>query len=113
VFKVPPAFDRRRSVRIDVSVGEFIRLEMRDRLQVLDISLSGALVASNTALPVGARGRLVAGLAAALPFDAEVVAKRQELRPKLSARAAFGAAFLTMDERSRRALEQFLRRARD
>lgn len=87
---------------------DMIRLELRHRVQMLDISQSGALIACETLLPVGTRGHIRAGLAAQ-PFSAEVAVRRHH--PRASQQRGFvslGAVFGSMDDRSRQSLELFL-----
>jgi c-di-GMP-binding flagellar brake protein YcgR len=88
---------------------EGIRVELRHRVRLLDISLTGALMACAVNLPLGTRGRFHAGLAA-VPFTADVVVARQNARPVHQNQVALAAIFSSMDERSREHLEQFLRR---
>ena len=88
---------------------EVIQVGMRHRVQLLDISQTGALIACETKLPVGTRGQLKAGIAA-VPFTAEVVLNRHHPRPAPNGQAGMGAAFAAMDERSRTHLEAFVRR---
>ena len=103
--------ERRRTPRVEMRVNEICRLELRHRVQLLDISQSGALLGCETALPVGSHGQFRAGLAA-LPFSAEVAIKRQQARPT-KARVTLGTQFASMDDRSKQNLDQFLRRAKD
>ena len=88
---------------------EVIRVGLRHRVQLLDISLTGALIACETRLPVGTRGQFSAGIAA-VPFTAEVVLSRLHPRPAPGGQTGMGAAFAAMDDRSRAHLETFLRR---
>lgn len=82
---------------------------VKHRVQLLDISLTGALIACETKLPVGTRGHFSAGLAT-VPFKAELVLGRVHPRPAPKGQTSLGAAFAAMDDRSRQHLEQFLRR---
>jgi c-di-GMP-binding flagellar brake protein YcgR len=103
--------ERRRHVRVTLPVGEAVQIEVRHRVRLLDISQSGALLVCDASLPVGSLGKVRAALSAA-PFTADVEVRRQQ--PAAGSRqtqAALGTMFLTMDEISRRSLEQFLRRA--
>lgn len=101
--------ERRRSPRVEVLHDEVIRVELRHRVELLDISLTGALIACETKLPVGTRGQFTAGLAS-VPFTAQVVVGRHHPRPAPHGQTGLGASFASMDERSRQHLEQFLRR---
>ena len=100
--------ERRRGPRVAVDEGLECRLEVRTKIRLLDISLSGALMAGDAALPVGTRAQLRAGVGPA-PFAPEVQVKRQVDRSGRD--AALGAVFVGMDEKSRRSLEEFLRKA--
>ena len=100
--------ERRRVPRVAVDEGLECRLEVRTKIRLLDISLSGALMAGDAALPVGTRAQLRAGVGPA-PFAPEVQVKRQVDRSGRD--AALGAVFVGMDEKSRRSLEEFLRKA--
>jgi hypothetical protein len=104
--------ERRRTPRIDLDAEEIVRLELRHRVQLLDISQSGALLGCEADLPVGTRGQLRAGLAAA-PFSAEVTIKRHHSRSLSKGQAGLGTQFASMDDRSRLCLDQFLRRGKD
>jgi hypothetical protein len=91
---------------------EGIRIEVRHRVQLLDISMSGALMACAVKLPLGTRGRVHAGLGVT-PFSAEVVIRRHHARPGAHTQVGLAAIFSSMDQRSRENLEQFLRRGSD
>ena len=88
---------------------EVMRVGLRHRVQLLDLSLTGALIACDTKLPVGTRGQFSAGLAA-VPFTADLVLNRHHPRPASKGLTGMGAAFAAMDARSRKHLEQFLSR---
>ena len=79
-------------------------------IRLLDISLSGALLAGEAPLPVGTRAQLRAGVGPA-PFAPEVQVQRQVDRGGREANPALGAVFVGMDDSSRRSLEEFLRKA--
>ena len=106
--------ERRRTPRAELRVNEVCRLELRHRVQLLDISQSGALLGVEGAggLPVGSRGQFRAGLAA-MPFSAEVMVRRQHVRSPAKKQVTVGTQFAVMDERSKQNLDQFLRRAKD
>ena len=104
--------ERRRTPRTELRVDEVCRLELRHRVQLLDISQSGALVGCDTGVPVGTKGQFRAGLAA-LPFSAEVAVKRHQARSAGKKQVGIGTQFAAMDERSRSSLDQFLRRAKE
>ena len=106
-----PIVERRRTPRVELNADESLTFELRHRVQLLDISQTGALVGCDTALPVGTRGQLRAGIAAHR-FNAEVDVKRHH--PKTPARTQFGigTAFGSMDDSNRKFLDEFLQRAR-
>jgi c-di-GMP-binding flagellar brake protein YcgR len=104
--------ERRRTPRVDLRVDEVCRLELRHRVQLLDISQSGALLGCDAGLPLGTRGQFRAGLAA-MPFSAELAVKRQQVRSTAKKQLSLGTQFASMDERSKQNLDQFLRRAKD
>jgi hypothetical protein len=107
----PAATERRRQPRLEVRSGLECKLEARTRVRLVDISLSGALLASEAPLPVGTRAHLNAGVAAT-PFSPEVQVQRtlddEGGRGRLQ---GLGAVFVEMDDQSRRNLEAFLRKA--
>jgi c-di-GMP-binding flagellar brake protein YcgR len=104
--------ERRKSPRVELDVEESVRLELRHKVHLLDISQSGALVASDVALPVGTRGQLRTDLAAR-PFSSEVMVTRRHRKTSAGGKAAMGTRFVSMDGRSTEHLDQFLRRAMD
>src|SRR5688572_22921849 len=87
--------ERRRTPRIELRVDEVCRLELRHRVQLLDISQSGALLGCDAGVPVGAKGQLRAGLAA-LPFSAEVAIKRHQGRSVGKKQVGMGTQFAAM-----------------
>ena len=103
--------ERRRWPRAELHREEAVRLELRQRVQLLDISQSGALIGSDISFPVHTRGHFRTGLGG-LPFSAEIVVKRHHPRPLPRSRAGLGAQFDSVDERNMRNLEQFLGRGR-
>lgn len=102
--------DRRQSPRITIDSGVECRLDLRTRIRMLDISLGGALLAAELALPVGANAELRTGLGASA-FRTDVQVRRSVGLPAGVAANGLGAMFTTMDDRSRRSLEDFLRKA--
>lgn len=109
-MSVDQRMDRRQAPRVPLESGVECRLELRTRVRLLDISLSGALLAAELALPVGAPAQLRSGLGATA-FSADVQVRRNvALTPGIPMQG-LGATFTTMDERSRRSLEEFLRKA--
>lgn len=102
--------ERRQTPRVALGGGIECRLDLRTRVRLLDISLSGALLAAELALPVGASAQLQAGLGASA-FRTDVQIRRSVGLPPEVPLKGLGALFTTMDERSRRSLENFLRKA--
>jgi PilZ domain len=102
--------ERRQSPRVPIGSGVECRLDLRTRVRMLDISLGGALLAAELALPVGASAELRTGLGATA-FRSDVQVRRTVGLPAGVALNGLGAMFTTMDERSRRTLEDFLRKA--
>ena len=103
--------ERRKSPRVELIGHPMVRLELRHRVQMLDISQSGALIACETMLPVGTRGHIRAGLAAQ-PFAAEVAVRRHHPRQAPKGYTSLGAMFGGMDDRSRKSLDMFLPRGK-
>ncbi|HEY2434176.1 MAG TPA: PilZ domain-containing protein [Vicinamibacterales bacterium] len=100
--------ERRRQPRWDLNEQIGCRLEIRTRVRLVDISATGALLSADVTLPVGASGHLRAAIGPA--FTPAVEVKRLAAtaqRPAL----AMGTIFTNMDERSRRSLEEFLKKA--
>jgi hypothetical protein len=102
--------ERRRVPRVVIDEGLECRLEVRTRVRLLDISLTGALLASDAQLPVGTRGHMQAGVGSA-PFAPDVQVQRIVDRQSRESKPALGAVFVGMDDKSRRSLEAFLRKA--
>ena len=101
--------ERRRGIRAGVGQKVDCRFEMRTRVRLVDISASGALLATSDAtFPVETAGRLKAVLGAGR-FSPQL----QVRRAANVAGSGFhvGAAFLDMDEESRKSLEAFLKKA--
>jgi c-di-GMP-binding flagellar brake protein YcgR len=104
--------ERRRTPRVELHQEEDLRLELRHRVQLLDISQTGALISCDTRLPVGTRGQVRIGIGAS-GFSAEVAVKRHHTRVVRTGKVALGTMFGAMDDRSKRELEAFLQRAKD
>jgi c-di-GMP-binding flagellar brake protein YcgR len=102
--------ERRRVPRVAVDEGLECRLEVRTRVRLVDISLTGALLSSEAQLPVGTRAHMQAGVLSA-PFAPDVQVQRIVDRSSRESKPALGAVFVGMDEKSRRSLEAFLRKA--
>ena len=102
--------ERRQTPRISVGNDIERRIDLRTRVRLIDISLSGALLAAELALPVGASAQLRSGLGSSA-FRSDVQVRRTVALPAGVTLNGLGSVFTTMDERSRRGLEDFLRKA--
>lgn len=102
--------DRRKSPRAALGKGAECRLELRTRVRLLDISMSGTLLGTDVRLPVGTKAQLRSGISANT-FAPEVQVKRLAEPSARNPTTGLGAAFTTMDERSRKSLEDFLKKA--
>jgi hypothetical protein len=85
-------------------------LQLRSRVRLVDISLTGALLASDVSLPVGTEAQLRSTVSSTA-FAPGVQVRRSADGVGRRSSAGLGAAFTAMDERSRRSLEEFLRKA--
>lgn len=101
--------ERRQAERVALGEGIECRLELRARVRLIDISLSGAMLSGELELPSGTRAQLRSGLAAR-PFASDVQVRRTTT-PSTRSPKGLGAVFTAMDDRSRRSLEEFLRKA--
>ena len=102
--------ERRQAARVALDSDIECRLELRTRVRLLDISLSGALLAAELGVPIGASARLRSSLGPTA-FHSDVQVKRNVPLSSGIPLKGLGATFTTMDERSRRSLEDFLRKA--
>ncbi len=100
--------DRRRNRRVNLNADVFMDINVRGQMQLMDISLSGALIACDVLFPVGTPGRIRMSLGSA-PFNAELKLRREQ-SPNKTTQHELGAMFASMDEASRVSLLQFLRR---
>jgi hypothetical protein len=100
--------DRRRSPRVMLPQDEECDLQLRTRVRLLDISATGALVESEVPLPIGARAQLRFALAGAA-FAPTVQIRRRAVSAARDLN--LGTMFTSMDDTSRRRLEEFLRKA--
>jgi hypothetical protein len=107
----PVTPERRQSPRVTVGGGIECQLDLRSRVRLLDISLSGALLAADLAMPVGASAQLRSGLGAS-PLRTDVQVRRSARLAAGLPLKGVGAVFTAMDERSRQTLEDFLKKAR-
>jgi c-di-GMP-binding flagellar brake protein YcgR len=102
--------ERRRFPRVVVDESHYeVRIARRVRVRLLDISASGALLASEERLPAGITGRLRLFLSGA-PFESAVEVTRDEQSVQGRGRTA-GVVMVSMQPGQRDTLEDFLRRA--
>lgn len=103
--------ERRKSPRSECRGNQSWKLTLRAPVRLLDISAGGALFASDFPVPLSEGGRLRVRFAGG-PFDADVtVVRRSQVGPAFTGygRHELAAVFNSMDERSRAAMEDFLR----
>jgi c-di-GMP-binding flagellar brake protein YcgR len=101
--------ERRQGRRVEVLPRPEFRLARRLRVRVVDVSLGGALIASEEPMGAGAVGQLRVPLQRGR-FEAEVVVKREDLRTE-SPPVLLGTAIVSTTPASRDLLEQFLGRS--
>ena len=102
--------ERRQSPRIEIDDLVECRLELRTRVRLMDISVSGALLGAEVRLPVGTRAHLRSAITA-VAFSPDVQVRRHIDGQSRNTAIGLGAVFTAMDERSHRSLEDFLRKA--
>jgi hypothetical protein len=103
--------ERRKSPRSAFPGDHSWKLTLRAPVRLLDISAGGALFASDFPVPLSEGGRLRVRFAGG-PFDADVkVVRRSHVGPAVKGygRHELAAVFNSMDQRSRAAMEEFLR----
>lgn len=101
--------ERRRHPRLALRDGVESRLEVRSRVRMVDISATGALLATDLALPIGTHASFHTRIADG-PLSCAIEVRRHA-RGQSPRQSALGVVFTKMDEQSRRSLEQFLKRA--
>src|SRR4051794_6626 len=102
--------ERRHTPRVALDGRIECRLDLRTRVRLMGISLGGALVAAEVPLPTGATAQLRSGLGAGA-LRADVHVRRTATLQAGVPLKGLGAMFTGMDDRSRRSLEDFLRKA--
>ena len=103
--------ERRKSPRSEFRGDHSWKLTLRAPVRLLDISAGGALFASEFPVPLAEGGRLRVRFAGR-PFDADVtIVRRSPQEPGVTgyAQHELAAVFNSMDQRSRAAMEDFLR----
>src|SRR5690242_17843316 len=101
--------ERRLQPRWRTRDGVFCQLHVRTRVRVIDISGSGVLFGTDVPLPIGtdARLRSVIGNGTFAP----AIEVRRVAPTAAQRESALGAIFTSMDDKSRRSLESFLKLA--
>ncbi|CAN5349787.1 hypothetical protein BH23ACI1_BH23ACI1_32150 [soil metagenome] len=102
--------ERRRSPRLELASAPELRLNRRVVVRLVDISESGALVASDEHLPVGTTGQLRLALGGQ-PFQASVQVRRDQVGQDRA--ILLGTTIAPEGHSSQDVLEQFLRRSLD
>src|SRR3954451_6520067 len=90
--------ERRQTPRVAVGGDIECRLDLRTRVRLLDISLTGALLGAELAVPVGASAQLRSGLGASA-FRSDVQVRRSVGLPVGVTLNCLGSMFTTMDDR--------------
>ena len=101
--------ERRRGPRVAMDARFDCRFEMRARVRLIDISATGALLVTDTMLPVETTGRLKAVLGGA-QFSPSLGVRRTISAGK-AGDVQLGTTFLEMDVDTRRSLDEFLKKA--
>ncbi|MGB2712540.1 MAG: PilZ domain-containing protein, partial [Vicinamibacterales bacterium] len=101
--------ERRRGPRVNVEARVDCGFEMRAKVRLVDISATGALLATDATLPVDSAGQLKAVLTSTR-FSPTLKVQRTVSLPRNEG-AQLGTVFLGMDDESRKSLEAFLKKA--
>jgi PilZ domain len=106
-FSMP---ERRRSRRATFEERSWLTLQATCPVQLVDVSLGGMAFSSPRDLDVG-RTMAVRATLGREAFNGQIRVRWTRSRPAASTRTplVIGAAFLPLDETSRRALESFLK----
>lgn len=104
---VDSAVERRRAPRVAVADGIPAGITAANSVRVVDISLSGVLLASSRSATVGTRGRLSFTIGGN-PLAAEVEIRRVTESPDASG-FRIGARFVDITPAQRDAIERFAR----
>ena len=102
--------ERRRVPRVPVRTGHVYLKSTWSTVQLLDISLGGALLSASRLFKVGQRGEL-RGILGGERVAVQVEVRREELTAPADQPGAVrcAVAFVAIDETSERGLEKFLR----
>jgi hypothetical protein len=102
--------ERRRVPRVPVRAGHVYLRSTWSTVQLLDISLGGALLAASRMFKVGQRGEL-RGILGGERVAVQVEVRREDVTatPDQPGAVRCAVAFVAIDENSRRGLEKFLR----
>ena len=107
----PLGVDRRRSPRHESSADLRLSLPNVTNGEVIDLSVTGALISTKTRLEIGDRARLSL-VVGRQPFQAWVTVVRVEEGTRSGGEVRYhtGVTFLSLDEGSRDVLQRFVRR---
>jgi hypothetical protein len=102
-------FERRRAPRLDIPGGDTLQFAVSLPAQVLEINLSGVLLASKTEMAVGERGelRMLMGNRS-LNVAIEARAVSEETHINGGPRYRIGAAFMDVTTEQRQRLQELL-----
>ncbi len=99
--------DRRREPRVTVSADVRSERPLAVSVRLIDIGLSGVLMASSLPFQVGQFARLSARLGDRA-IDTDIEIRRVSPRRDEKGGYAIGARFVSLDEATRRVMQQFL-----
>jgi hypothetical protein len=103
--------DRREAIRLIAGTDAELGQPNWSTVELIDISRTGVLFSTPTALDVGERGELRLRLEHG-SFAAQIETRRSDLRKTPHTTYRVGAAFVSLDEGSRLHLEEFIGDAR-
>jgi c-di-GMP-binding flagellar brake protein YcgR len=105
-----PATERRQGRRVEILPRPEFRLARRVRVRLVDISLGGALVASEEPIGTGTTGQLRFPLGRGR-FEALVVVNREEVQPSPQPSVLTATSVVSVEHESQELLEEFLGRS--
>jgi PilZ domain-containing protein len=105
-----PLPERRQGRRVEIVPRPELRLARRVRVRLVDISLGGALVASEEPIGLGTNGKLRMPLGRGR-FEAAVVVNREEIQPSGRPPVLAATAMVDVGYESQELLEEFLGRS--
>jgi c-di-GMP-binding flagellar brake protein YcgR len=104
--------ERRRATRYDITSGELAVLPFATSVQILDISLAGALLQSPQLARIGSTGRLTLTLKGQ-PFSAEIEIRRVEQGAGQGTLHKLGVKFAEISAEHRLMIEDFTQQRND